>query len=235
LPQHERENGCQGRLPEMEAQLRESQCRDALSAIRISLHSKQHLITFRNANITGQIRVTRARTLTDHIGVRIDALAQKYNNARDAVLALKGDDHGRHLRKLEKNDLRLVGEGEAGESAAARSDRTASKKMRKIGGRPARDATTEATSDKPPVWSWIWSAYGALDDREEELHECECSRGYLSRLTNAPGIGSIAHRMVEGEGVQDALGGGSGVTARGDAAGDPLPSVGGDDVGGSGC
>ncbi|KAJ6449815.1 hypothetical protein C8R47DRAFT_999092 [Mycena vitilis] len=167
LPTNERKNGCHGELPTMEAKLRESQCRDSLARIRLTLHSKEHLIVFRNANVMGQVRVTRSRSLIDHLGVRVDALARKYTDAREALHVLRGADYAPHLRKLEKVDLRIEGEGDANESAAATSDRTAAKKLRKIGGRPAREAPT----GKTPVLSWIWTAPGALDDKEKELHE----------------------------------------------------------------
>lgn len=170
LPATERANGCRGNLPEMEAKLRESQCRDALSAIRVALHSKQHLISFRNANVTGQARLTRSRSIIDVIGLRVEGLVRKYTDARKALDVLKGEDYAPHLRKLEKRDLRLEGEGEVGESAAAKSDRVAAKKLRNIGGRPARDGGSE----KSTTLSWIWTAGGALDDREQDLHECEC-------------------------------------------------------------
>ncbi|KAJ6489350.1 hypothetical protein C8R47DRAFT_1071693 [Mycena vitilis] len=167
LPERERKDGCQGNLPAMEAQLRESQCRDALVGIRLKLHAKGHLIAFRNANVMGQVRVTRSRSLIDHLGVRVDTLARKYTEARAALQVLKGTDYAPQLRKLDKADLRIEGEGEANESQAATSDRNASKKLRNIGGRPAREAPSGTT----PVLSWIWSAPGALDDKEKDLHE----------------------------------------------------------------
>ncbi|KAJ6464311.1 hypothetical protein C8R47DRAFT_992066 [Mycena vitilis] len=167
LSAHEHKWGCHGNLAEMEARLRESQCRDALAGIRVKLHAKGHLIAFRNANVTGQVRSTRSRSLIDHLGVRVDALARKYTEARAAMLILRGADYVPELRKLEKVDLRLDGDGDANESAAATSDRNAAKKLRKIGGRPAREAPTGTT----PVLSWIWTAPGALDNQEEALHE----------------------------------------------------------------
>ncbi|KAJ6456322.1 hypothetical protein C8R47DRAFT_1227861 [Mycena vitilis] len=151
----------------MEAQLRESQCGDALSSIRLKLHSKSYLISFRHENIMGQIRVMRARSLVDHIGIRVDALARKYRDARTALLALRGAGYAPHLRPLEDHHLRLEGDVAENETAADKSDRTASEKLRGIGGRPSRDALSE--SNRP--LSWIWTAPGALDDREQELHK----------------------------------------------------------------
>ncbi|KAJ6515153.1 hypothetical protein C8R47DRAFT_961598 [Mycena vitilis] len=172
LPEAERKAGCQGNLPEMEARLRKSQCRDALIGIHQKLHAKGHLITFRNANVMGQVRATRSRSLIEHLGVRVDTLARKYTDARAAMHVLRGAHYAPQLRKLEKGDLRIEGEGEANESDAAKSDRSAAKKLRNIGGRPAREAPTGTT----PVLSWIWTAPGALDSAEKDLHEFEWSK-----------------------------------------------------------
>ncbi|KAJ7018869.1 hypothetical protein C8F04DRAFT_1277073 [Mycena alexandri] len=165
LPQEERASGCKGNLVEMEARLRESQSTDSLSAIRLALHSKRHLISFRHGNIGGQVRMTRSHSIVDQLGIRVDALAAKYNDARRALLVLRGEGYAPHLRKLEKEDLRLEGEGGEHDTEADRSDRAAAKKLGSIGGRPLREV------GKTSVLSWIWTARGALDSEEEDLHE----------------------------------------------------------------
>ncbi|KAJ7770735.1 hypothetical protein B0H16DRAFT_1306944 [Mycena metata] len=165
LPAGERTDGCKGNLVEMEARLRESQCTDSLSAIRLALHSKRHLINFRHGNIGGQMRMTRSHSLVDQLGIRVDALANKYRQAREALLVLRGQGYAPHLRKLEKADLRLEGEEGENDTEADRSDRSAARKLRGIGGRPVREV------GKSTVLSWIWTAKGALDSEEEELHE----------------------------------------------------------------
>ncbi|KAJ7022137.1 hypothetical protein C8F04DRAFT_971879, partial [Mycena alexandri] len=165
LPQEERASGCKGNLVEMEARLRESQSTDSLSAIRLALHSKRHLISFCHGNIGGQVRMTRSHSIVDQLGIRVDALAAKYNDARRALLVLRGEGYAPHLRKLEKEDLRLEGEGGEHDTEADRSDRAAAKKLGSIGGRPLREV------GKTSVLSWIWTARGALDSEEEDLHE----------------------------------------------------------------
>ncbi|KAJ7021338.1 hypothetical protein C8F04DRAFT_1195583 [Mycena alexandri] len=161
----ERASGCQRNLPEMEARLRESQCTDVLSAIRLALHSKRHLLTFRHDNIGGQIRQTRSHSIVDQLSIRIDALAAKYTEARAALSALKAEEYAPHLKKLVKADLRLEAEGKENDTEADRSDRAGARKLGKIGGRPLREV------GKSSVLSWIWTARGVLDDNEEELHE----------------------------------------------------------------
>ncbi|KAJ7040856.1 hypothetical protein C8F04DRAFT_948131, partial [Mycena alexandri] len=160
LPDGERASGCQRNLPEMEARLRESQCTDALSAIRLALHSKRHLLTFRHDNIGGQIRQTRSHSIVDQLSIRIDALAAKYTEARAALSALKAEEYAPHLKKLVKADLRLEAEGKENDTEADRSDRAGARKLGKIGGRPLREV------GKSSVLFWIWTARGALDDNE---------------------------------------------------------------------
>ncbi|KAJ7593205.1 hypothetical protein C8J56DRAFT_886201 [Mycena floridula] len=46
--------GCQKGLVEMEIQLHEAQCTDALTQIRGRLHAKQYLINYRNTHVMGQ-------------------------------------------------------------------------------------------------------------------------------------------------------------------------------------
>ncbi len=50
-----------------EFQLWEGQCLDALVSIQMKLMAWQHLIRYRNTNIVGQERSTRARTLIDTV------------------------------------------------------------------------------------------------------------------------------------------------------------------------
>ncbi|KAJ7511254.1 hypothetical protein B0H11DRAFT_2215093 [Mycena galericulata] len=163
LPEAERLNGCQRGVPEMEARLREAQCSDALVQIRARLYAKGHLIMFRNENLTGQVQTTRLQTLIAHVGARVAATQRKYNDAREALLTLKGRDYAPHLKKINNSDLTLDGE-------ERENDAQARDKLARIAagshGRPARNAPA-----KNKVLSWIWTARGALDDNEKELHE----------------------------------------------------------------
>ncbi|KAJ7444055.1 hypothetical protein B0H11DRAFT_1931229 [Mycena galericulata] len=163
LPEAERLNGCQRGVPEMEARLREAQCTDALVQIRARLYAKGHLITFRNENLTGQVQTTRSQTLIAHVGARVAATQRKYNDAREALLTLRGSDYAPHLKKINNSDLTLDGE-------ERENDAQARDKLARIAvgshGHPARNAPA-----KNKVLSWIWTARGALDDNEKELHE----------------------------------------------------------------
>ncbi|KAJ7879447.1 hypothetical protein B0H13DRAFT_1472018, partial [Mycena leptocephala] len=166
LPQHEGDalRGCVPGLLEVEAKLRVAQCNNSLSSLRSQLHAKHHLIGFRNANVIGQIQATKARTLIDQVGERVDWYANRYWKGRVAVVALKGVDTYPYLRELKPEDIQL--DGDAGES-----DSAARKKLAMLSsGRGAR-APRNAPGTSRRVMSWIWTAPGALDDEEVQLHE----------------------------------------------------------------
>ncbi|KAJ6463769.1 hypothetical protein C8R47DRAFT_992319 [Mycena vitilis] len=160
----ERQVGCLGGVVAMEMRLRENQCHNALVQLRGHLHTKRHLIGFRNTHVTGQVKATRARTLIAQVGERAQASADKYNQGREALTRLAGAEHAPQYKVLKAGDMTLDGEEETTETAAR-------KKLAMAGaGKGARTPRhVQGTSKK--VLSWIWSAAGALDDNEKELHE----------------------------------------------------------------
>ncbi|KAJ7715855.1 hypothetical protein DFH07DRAFT_762650 [Mycena maculata] len=164
LSAEERKNGCQRGVMEMEARLREAQCSDALVQIRARLYAKGHLILFRNEHVTGQVGTTRSQTLIAHVGARVSVTHQKYRRARDALHALKGDDYAPHFKEMLASDLTLDGEDRE-------SDAGAKEKLVRIGA--GKERTGRNAPSKNKVLSWIWTARGALDDSEKELHECK--------------------------------------------------------------
>ncbi|KAJ8456927.1 hypothetical protein ONZ51_g11830 [Trametes cubensis] len=91
---------CSARLVEMEARLREAQCRDALQDLRNKLHTIRQLYNYKHLN-----------------DVRKERAVQRYRRARQAKLALSGagdwehelrvlKDH--HIRGIEDDDPRAV-------------------------------------------------------------------------------------------------------------------------------
>ncbi|KAJ7082827.1 hypothetical protein C8R43DRAFT_886408 [Mycena crocata] len=156
--------GCVPGLLDMETKLRVGQCNNSLVKIRSRLHAKRHLIGFRDENVSGQVQATKARTLIDEVGERVDVYARRYRKGRRAVVGLKGEDAYPTLRRLDDSDLRL--DGDAGESDAA-----ARKKLGMIqAGRGARTPRS-APGESRRVMSWIWTAPGVLDDEQERIHE----------------------------------------------------------------
>ncbi|KAJ7115521.1 hypothetical protein C8R43DRAFT_1138146 [Mycena crocata] len=164
LPEDERALGCVNGLPEMEAKLREAQCGAALIVVRGRLHAKRHLITFRNEHLTGQVQVTKARTLIQQVGERVTAGAQKYRKAREALVVLKGASHAPHFRELKDDDIRL--DGDNGES-----DTAALKKLAMIGSGKGARAPRNAPGQSKRVMSWIWTVQAGSGDEEQDLHD----------------------------------------------------------------
>ncbi|PBK85188.1 hypothetical protein ARMGADRAFT_1036489 [Armillaria gallica] len=69
--------------------LLEGQCTDALASLHTCLFTKQHLIRYRNNNVTSQYMSTRARTMIQSISNRIKAVAAKYHQAWTAMKELR--------------------------------------------------------------------------------------------------------------------------------------------------
>jgi hypothetical protein len=151
LREADREGGCRKGLPAMEGRLREGQIRDALVHLRSRLHVKRHLLIHRDTNVAGQRVATRAHTLIERIGERVEAEATKYRAARGALLALRGPDACEQYRELKPADIQLDEEHEV--------DAGARKKLGSIGSSRAQRQTATVSSKKK-TFSWIWTAGG---------------------------------------------------------------------------
>ncbi|KAJ7771164.1 hypothetical protein B0H14DRAFT_3509188 [Mycena olivaceomarginata] len=168
LPAAARDAACVKNLPTMEAKMREAQCGAVLTVVRGRLHAKRHLIMFRNENVTGQIKSTKARTLIGKWGDRVNLSAEKYRKGRKALTALKGSEYAPHYRELRDSDIRLEGDN-------AESDAAAKKKLAMI--------SAGRGCSCPAERAWTIEAHHvvALDvkgtsgdeepDHEKDLHE----------------------------------------------------------------
>ena len=93
-------------LAEMEARLRDGQLTDSLDKLRVHLHIRSRLITYKNRHVRHQKYNTRARTRIDKNEAKINALKQKYRAARLAKLALVGHgDWEKRWRELADADV----------------------------------------------------------------------------------------------------------------------------------
>ncbi|KAJ7899713.1 hypothetical protein B0H13DRAFT_2336971 [Mycena leptocephala] len=164
LTELKRQYGCQRGVAEMEAKLRLAQCGDALANIRSRLHAKRFLISFCDRNITGQIRVTKSRTLIQQVGDRVTASAQKYTQARNALIQLHGADSCPQFKELKAQDLTLDGQVEADDAVAA-------KKLKMIAAGKGKRTPRHVKGSSKRVMSWIWTAQGSESADEEGLHE----------------------------------------------------------------
>ena len=99
------------KLVAMERELRLGQCYDALSSLRLHLHSRSRLLKDKYVNVRHQGPNTKSRELLNRLSVRISAAADQYNTAYTAlgVLDLDPKAHWRaELFVLHENDIRGV-------------------------------------------------------------------------------------------------------------------------------
>ncbi|KAJ7132913.1 hypothetical protein C8R43DRAFT_1133457 [Mycena crocata] len=162
-----RNRACTKGLGDREVKLRVAQCTNALDAIRSRLYTKRHLLLHNNG--VGQRYATRANTLFAEVQERIEAIAEKYRRARQALLALKGLEYcATEFPELLPADLVLEEEHE--------KDAKARQKLAMIGlskGRHRNAPTFSKKKSKTPrrMMSWIWTARGAPDEDDVGLHE----------------------------------------------------------------
>ena len=79
---------CDGRLLEMEWELRHAQCYDALDDIRDGLRLKSFLVLEKKRNSVGQASQTRSATLLLRAEERVKSSVACYHKARKALLSL---------------------------------------------------------------------------------------------------------------------------------------------------
>ncbi|KAJ7152741.1 hypothetical protein C8R43DRAFT_1127191 [Mycena crocata] len=147
----------------MEEKLRVAQCDNSLVSLRARLHAKGHLIGFRNSNVTGQVAATKARTLIEEVGERVESYAKRYRRGRAALQALGKEAEYPHFKELLAAHVQL--DGDAGESDAA-----SIKRLGLLASGLRREAR-HAPGTTRRVLSWIWTAPGALEDKTERVHE----------------------------------------------------------------
>ncbi|KAJ7053095.1 hypothetical protein C8F01DRAFT_1090164, partial [Mycena amicta] len=141
---------CRRGLVEVEAKLREAQCRDALGKICAHLYTKTHLIHARNAMSVGQAATTRSSTLIER--------------AWTALRALKGNEHASHLKELRREHLNVRTQTESDARARIKLGRLGSER------RGRNEPSASAIEQGAKGVSWIWTAVSD-DDEEVQIHE----------------------------------------------------------------
>ena len=104
---------CSRKLVAMEKELRLAQCHDALSTLRLHLHSKSRLLKDKYVNVRHQGPNTRSRELLNRVSARISAAADQYTAAHSALSALDTNpkaDWRTELLILHTKDIRGVSE-----------------------------------------------------------------------------------------------------------------------------
>ncbi|PBK94603.1 hypothetical protein ARMGADRAFT_1029005 [Armillaria gallica] len=141
-------------MPSMKALIdEEKKMRNADNAVPMAEEVKLWLPSqvpenkYRNANVVGQERSTRAHTLIDTVMDRINTSAQKYRQAQVAMVALRGESCG-VCRRLEPEDIAPMHKVE--------HDTKVTKYLRRAGGQESR-AQARPVAQK---LTWIWTAGG---------------------------------------------------------------------------
>jgi hypothetical protein len=153
---------CRRGVADVEARVRHAQCGDALVVLRSRLHAQTHLITWRNSNAVGQRAATWSVTLIGRVSDRITRVATKYRHAREALIALKGEEFAPEYKVLADADLNT--------NEREESDVKARRKLARLG---SRKLLRNEPSDKPKAFSWLWMVGGRPGEDEAQLHECE--------------------------------------------------------------
>ncbi|KAF8837724.1 hypothetical protein BDN67DRAFT_865832, partial [Paxillus ammoniavirescens] len=68
--------------------LRNAQAHDSLHSLRSNLRAQSYVLKYKDRNLRGQGANTRARNTLKGIGARIDAAANRYRNAHEALVVL---------------------------------------------------------------------------------------------------------------------------------------------------
>lgn len=101
---------CDKNLQRIEWRLRIAQAHDALHSLRSNLRAQTCVLKYKDRNLRGQGANTRARNTLKAIESRIDAAANRYNDAHKALVKLapflKETGWNSSLRPLARQDIR---------------------------------------------------------------------------------------------------------------------------------
>jgi hypothetical protein len=166
-----RENACALGLPEVEAELRVGEAREALEALRQGLRTRTMTNRFRLRHCTGQRMLTRGQGILRQINLKIHKAKLRYRYARNALLRLRG--HGsweQELKVLEDSDVRALNERAlTAEEAEQRRAVHDYEDIAEEGGVAAFGVV--ALGEGHRTLSWIWYTAKSDEPSETELVE----------------------------------------------------------------
>ena len=148
--------GCAAGLAAIEERVRDAQLHETLDRLRLHLHIKARLVTFKNRNVRAQRPNTRARGQINTNEQRIVWYANKYRAARKAKLALAGDGAWcTQWRELACTDVRtLLAEDDPVNAAA-------------IGRATTNEVPMLSEGRRQTSWIWRVAANEARDTGED--------------------------------------------------------------------
>ncbi|KAJ7767527.1 hypothetical protein DFH07DRAFT_769622 [Mycena maculata] len=165
-----RMKACAVGLPEVEAKLREGECREALEALHHGLRACTMTNRFRLRNCTGQRALTRGQGVLRQLNLRIHKAKLRYRYARNALLRLRG--HGvweKELEVLADEDVRALNERALTEEE--RAQRGAVHDFNEVEEGGVATFGVVALGEGRRTLSWIWYVKKAGEPQEEDLVE----------------------------------------------------------------
>lgn len=143
---------CSPGIAEIEERLREGQMHDALNRLRIYLHIKTSMLSFKDRNLRNQLATTRAQALIHENEDKIWAAAAKYRKARIAKVTIAG--HGEWEKKwrvLNDTDVRTMAD-----------EPTVKDLMNADQPEPTSSTSRKVTEGRRKA-TWIWMAADATE------------------------------------------------------------------------
>jgi len=157
---------CSPKLIAMEKELRMGQCHDALSSLRLHLHSKSRLLKDKYINVRHQGPNTKSRELLNRVSARISTAADRYKTAYIALDALDTDPEASwrtELFVLHDKDIRGISE-------PSLPDHPNPERASAILARMLLSGGVFPEGNHMP--SWIWRGAHTSDDAVSGYNEC---------------------------------------------------------------
>lgn len=161
---------CSPKLVAMEKDLRLGQCHDALSSLRLHLHSRSRPLKDKYLNVRHQGPNTKSRELLNRVTARISNAAEQYSAAYSALGALDPDPGAQwraELFELRPGDIRGVSEPSLPDHPdPERASAILSRTLLSGGALPEGNHTP----------SWIWRGAPTSVDAVDGYNECSSFR-----------------------------------------------------------
>lgn len=142
---------CSPGLVDLEIRLREAQCGSSLERLRDQLFIKTRFLVHKGLHLRHQAATTRARALLDRNERKIRLHAEKYRDARAALLRQHDDASSFEWEELKQEDIRCMEDPDALEKRAMKA--TPGESRRKL--------------------SWIWMAAAQGAEGDDRMHDGE--------------------------------------------------------------
>lgn len=161
-------SACHPGLDEIERMMRDAQCRVSLGHIRTHLYMKSGLTTYKQRYARHQKGNTRARKTIDDNDAKIKVFQDRYNTARNALIALGANEDELEWKEVKDADLRCLEDEEMDERREERRKKQAEKLAKK-----AKDnaLTGPGPGEGHRKLSWIWEGAGRDPDTSTGLNE----------------------------------------------------------------